>query len=237
LTTGFQSPEGDSLFFYASGVALAGGVSSSFQSPEGDSLFFYEWKLVNTVTANGDGFQSPEGDSLFFYGSVPMGETFHTFTVDAGVSVPRRGFVVFLRGTQWRSTGPTPTGFSPPKGIRCFSTLGRRGSGHLAGPAGGFQSPEGDSLFFYLAILIAGNGGDAAFQSPEGDSLFFYLLPEQRFESPSPEFQSPEGDSLFFYDGRGPEVYGRGGANQGFSPPKGIRCFSTLQIGWHKLAG
>ena len=39
---GFQSPEGDSLFFYQVG-ADRGWIAckNAFQSPEGDSLFFY----------------------------------------------------------------------------------------------------------------------------------------------------------------------------------------------------
>ena len=38
----------------------------------------------------------------------------------------------------------------------------------------------------------------SAFQSPEGDSLFFYIYAEATREA-SAMFQSPEGDSLFFY--------------------------------------
>ena len=37
-----------------------------------------------------------------------------------------------------------------------------------------FQSPEGDSLFFYLVAWLTENVADEMFQSPEGDSLFFY---------------------------------------------------------------
>ena len=88
-----------------------------FQSPEGDSLFFYEDVDVIVTTA-GDAFQSPEGDSLFFYYCEdPVRET-----SEQHVSVPRRGFVVFLLG--W-----------------FFD--------HSPGGERRFQSPEGDSLFFY----------------------------------------------------------------------------------------
>ena len=41
-----------------------------------------------------------------------------------------------------------------------------------------FQSPEGDSLFFYTeptTITAANANLLAGFQSPEGDSLFFYV--------------------------------------------------------------
>ena len=40
----------------------------------------------------------------------------------------------------------------------------------------GFQSPEGDSLFFYQVTADDGEPTEynEMFQSPEGDSLFFY---------------------------------------------------------------
>jgi hypothetical protein len=42
-----------------------------FQSPEGDSLFFYPTPgLIVTALFAAIGFQSPEGDSLFFYSSA-----------------------------------------------------------------------------------------------------------------------------------------------------------------------
>ncbi len=87
-----------------------------------------------------------------------------------------------------------------------------------------FQSPEGDSLFFYQGVGYQENFDDWEFQSPEGDSLFFYLPEdfEQKYGQPGVSvprrgfivfllgrtsdrdravalFQSPEGDSLFFY--------------------------------------
>ena len=39
-----------------------------FQSPEGDSLFFYPEIDVRLMLFKVEAFQSPEGDSLFFYG-------------------------------------------------------------------------------------------------------------------------------------------------------------------------
>ena len=38
-----------------------------------------------------------------------------------------------------------------------------------------FQSPEGDSLFFYDRRSEMGHLEEYEFQSPEGDSLFFYV--------------------------------------------------------------
>jgi len=61
------------------------------------------------------------------------------------------------------------------------------------------------------------------FQSPEGDSSLFY--PEgERLEIPGLSFQSPEGDSSLFY---WPRSDGIKRAAPRFSPPKGIRLFST----------
>ena len=86
-------------------------------------------------------FQSPEGDSLFFYTSNG-----NKRWSKEQVSVPRRGFVVFLQGVPERRFLDLCRGFSPPKGIRCFSTATAAGDGSLIAL---FQSPEGDSLFFY----------------------------------------------------------------------------------------
>ena len=90
------------------------------------------------------------------------------------VSVPRRGFVVFLHDYLQVAK----------------DELAR------------FQSPEGDSLFFYgiptqYRVWV---NGVLAFQSPEGDSLFFYaeLLGENMGNTLDIMFQSPEGESLFF---------------------------------------
>jgi hypothetical protein len=64
-----------------------------------------------------------------------------------------------------------------------------------------FQSPEGDSLFFYLAVLLvtmAIGTSTVSFQSPEGDSLFFYPPMgdrDNKVQVVKIGFQSPEGDS------------------------------------------
>ena len=63
-----------------------------FQSPEGDSLFFYLYNDYVAIRHEWE-FQSPEGDSLFFYN---MGETAEILVALKPVSVPRRGFIVFL---------------------------------------------------------------------------------------------------------------------------------------------
>ena len=161
-------------------------------------------------------FQSPEGDSWFFYDSgLPRGET------RLHVSVPRRGFMVFLRSSK-TSSNRVLKGFSPPKGIHGFST---RKYGFEEGDTNRFQSPEGDSWFFYRSTIAQWpcSLGQPRFQSPEGDSWFFYSsadsLRVQVWPSFSPpkgihgfstlrvcglclrpeRFQSPEGDSWFFY--------------------------------------
>ena len=163
----FQSPEGDSLFFYefttAERIAL-----TVFQSPEGDSLFFY---FASSYSCSGAtlGFQSPEGDSLFFYRAIS-----DAFEIALAVSVPRRGFVVFLLTIE----------FYPVRRIL-------------------FQSPEGDSLFFYLFYLIldcAIGAALASFSPPKGIRCFSTRLQEERRRIRILlKFQSPEGDSLFFY--------------------------------------
>ena len=137
-------------------------------------------------------FQSPEGDSLFFYGDFCA-----------------RGIVKRVLG------------FSPPKGIHCFSTC--YGLYAIACFGCAFQSPEGDSLFFYNRDSELSPEQVIGFQSPEGDSLFFYwtrrveelgidkvsvprrgfivfLREEAHNEELEVSFQSPEGDSLFFYE-------------------------------------
>jgi hypothetical protein len=64
------------------------------------------------------------------------------------------------------------------------------------------------------------------FQSPEGDSYLFYPTAwgRQYVLEKAARFQSPEGDSYLFYPKQG------GGLSREilrFSPPKGIRTFST----------
>ena len=67
-------------------------MTTLFQSPEGDSLFFYAHKMATVLVRGKGGFQSPEGDSLFFY----VRERDEAKARAVQVSVPRRGFVVFL---------------------------------------------------------------------------------------------------------------------------------------------
>ena len=156
------------MFFYASRDRTSSSGRMTFQSPEGDSLFFY-LACERRRWARGVSFQSPEGDSLFFYpmlasvrGLPLMGDVsvprrgFVVFLLDDAdwkncntsyVSVPRRGFVVFLRRAEirchqdlWVSVPrrgfvvfllsfdelgvlQAEFSFSPPKGIRCFTTL------------------------------------------------------------------------------------------------------------------
>ena len=62
-------------------------------------------------------FQSPEGDSLFFYEEGHVGNKTNDY-----VSVPRRGFIVFLHAFGEKTGVCGLPRFSPPKGIHCFST-------------------------------------------------------------------------------------------------------------------
>ena len=66
---------------------------------------------------------------------------------DAAVSVPRRGFVVFLPVNETKLTAKElqGSGFSPPKGIRCFSTSGQILLIMLA--VVGFSPPKGIRCF------------------------------------------------------------------------------------------
>ena len=152
------------------------------------------------------GVQSPEGDSLFFYERL---QNQVSYAPPDNVSVPRRGFIVFLLGTQ--------------------------GDTGVQGDTGAFQSPEGDSLFFYLELLrkwqAEGQNVEdlIGFQSPEGDSLFFYQTFDGAAACGPALFQSPEGDSLFFYVA---QIIMEVANPIRFSPPKGIRCFSTWAVPW-----
>ena len=87
------------------------------------------------------------------------------------VSVPRRGFIVFLRGL---------------KADR--SVCGKK-----------FQSPEGDSLFFYLAEATLKAAIAISFSHPKGIHCF----------------------STFA------KTVAKHSSSMSFSPPKGIHCFST----------
>jgi hypothetical protein len=171
VLTSFQSPEGDSCLFYLPhplryrrgdrwllvSVPRRGFVSfllmslnvsdlfqiARFQSPEGDSCLFYldDKAEVNPVVVLNVEFQSPEGDSCLFY----VSEGQQRSSKGKLVSVPRRGFVSFLPGSP--AAPPTEVNcFSPPKGIRVFSTWN---SSRRSTYASMFQSPEGDSCLFY----------------------------------------------------------------------------------------
>ena len=119
------------------------------------------------------------------------------FRPECQVSVPRRGFVVFLRRPHPHQRFSQNLRFSPPKGIRCFSTWEERDQEIKRFAT--FQSPEGDSLFFYACLDRFGIAQLTTFQSPEGDSLFFYGVYLIVTDKDGNVFQSPEGDSLFFY--------------------------------------
>ena len=75
-------------------LAVESYLDIKFQSPEGDSLFFY-LSIGQVLTLPDCWFQSPEGDSLFFYQERYAYEL--PLTELRRVSVPRRGFIVFLR--------------------------------------------------------------------------------------------------------------------------------------------
>ena len=64
----FQSPEGDSLFFYDSRVWWWSGASLSVSVPRrGFIVFLPQRMLADAMRRLLGRFQSPEGDSLFFY--------------------------------------------------------------------------------------------------------------------------------------------------------------------------
>ena len=97
-----------------------------------------------------------------------------------------------------------------------------------------FQSPEGDSLFFYLMFVLALAMVILVirFQSPEGDSLFFYESVQQYNWYATARFQSPEGDSGLCYL----KCHEIGCPDACFSPPKGIQVFVTWGGLPHKAA-
>ena len=106
------------MFFYEAEEMLGAATKTSFSPPKGIHCFS-TWLVRSGVSPLASvAFQSPEGDSLFFY--QIMGETTESFTVrfsppkgihcfstqeegnvnmeEGFVSVPRRGFIVFLPG-------------------------------------------------------------------------------------------------------------------------------------------
>ena len=156
--------------------------------PRRGFVVFLLWGAAEHAQGRGK-FQSPEGDSLFFYAAGSSG----TSRSAAGFSPPK--------GIRCFSTRETlallcsTSCFSPPKGIRCFSTsFKRRRRQHLLW----FQSPEGDSLFFYeeegkmarITINVS---------VPRRGFVVFLLGAKRTSILCQKRFQSPEGDSLFFY--------------------------------------
>ena len=122
----------------------------------------------------------------------------------------------------WRSR------FSPPKGIHCFSTKMLMEIDPTAYYP--FQSPEGDSLFFYEACLHTAHNFDASFSPPKGIHCFSTIVVALAAWYMLKEFQSPEGDSLFLYLSKLRKITIcsiLALAGECFSPPKGIHCFST----------
>ena len=89
------------------------------------------------------------------------------------VSVPRRGFIVFLHVTtlwvNWIALG-----FSPPKGIHCFSTIPiTMGPCEVAYDI--VSVPRRGFIVFLRGRRPSVPNHPLKFQSPEGDSLFFYV--------------------------------------------------------------
>ena len=117
------------------------------------------------------------------------------------VSVPRRGFVVFL--LLWN--------MSPHVGAQTVSVPRRGFVVFLRDPVAEF----------------AINPKFLKFQSPEGDSLFFYKgkrrIPQPAYAT---RFSPPKGIRCFSTKKKR-DIEKEGEIR--FSPPKGIRCFSTYR--------
>ena len=240
----FQSPEGDSLFFYHrtnGGGFIVVLMPIRFSPPKGIHCFSTRIcpRMRRFLRSC---FSPPKGIHCFStstrYGNEERGQCFS----------PPKGIHCFStrQRTVWELR-LRRCGFSPPKGIHCFSTVGE--AHDSIGSLQGFSPPKGIHCFstrpqsrplglwqkvsvprrgFIVFLLSRGHtesGNSHQFQSPEGDSLFFYLCQNCGKTFKQYEFQSPEGDSLFFYYMAQVErVYGQA---IGFSPPKGIHCFST----------
>ena len=88
-----------------------------------------------------------------------------------------------------------PKSFSPPKGIHGFSTCiyDSGGTGSVQLGTAEFQSPEGDSWFFYPQSNKRSSAWQSGFQSPEGDSWFFYTHATQARRSDQARFSPPKG--------------------------------------------
>ncbi len=185
-------------------------------------------------------FSPPKGIHCFSTrGSLPSGRR------GLPVSVPRRGFIVFLLSQRPCEPSLT-TSFSPPKGIQVFVTWKGLSKSLWTGE---FQSPEGDSGLCYLLEEDRRHSSGSTFQSPEGDSGLCYAkkhralvrgaevsVPRRGFRSLLLDltglergidewFQSPEGDSGLCYSPIRVKFMLR---LTSFSPPKGIQVFVTL---------
>jgi hypothetical protein len=138
-----------------------------FQSPEGDSCLFYTIQVQVGSNLPENEFQSPEGDSCLFYSS-PIGKNRQN---SPKVSVPRRGFVSFLRLT---ACGPSPGGSVsvPRRGFVSFLPSPVR---EPAAPRSPVSVPRrGFVSFLRCAAPRGAHEGPEMFQSPEGDSCLFY---------------------------------------------------------------
>ena len=217
---GFSPPKGIRCFSTRRGSTPRshgqdGG--SGFSPPKGIRCFS-TYGACDTAKKFGL-FQSPEGDSLFFY----LRRLRHRKEVRF-VSVPRRGFVVFLPGGKNAHFQVPKTRFSPPKGIRCFST--REGIPVNKASAKGFSPPKGIRCFSTHVLSMGLRLTALGFSPPKGIRCFstwpivllmawcaallvsvprrgircFSTSSNKQFNtSMRITFQSPEGDSLFFY--------------------------------------
>ena len=72
-------------------------------------------------------------------------------------------------------TLPSVAGFSPPKGIHCFSNRWQGSPVRMLGSLQVSVPRRGFIVFLHVEVVeveVSDFGG--LFQSPEGDSLFFY---------------------------------------------------------------
>jgi hypothetical protein len=224
----FQSPEGDSSLFYSQSPPCWCWWYSCFSPPKGIRLFSTRLNFSLECSQSRACFSPPKGIRLF--------STRNRHRVGAGgtrVSVPRRGFVSFLRGCAgetWSFTeGPFP--FQSPEGDSSLFYADGPTSRRPLGPVklSTFQSPEGDSSLFYKANLpnIAPAAQTETVSVPRRGFVSFLPCFASLRENVNllrrPRFSPPKGIRLF-------STRGFAGSRQrdfGFSPPKGIRLFST----------
>ena len=170
-----------------------------FQSPEGDSLFFYlGHRATPGYRATPERFSPPKGIRCFSTWSClengrPRARTWRTLL---GFSPPKGIRCFSTRRLTVRPHVGQPC-FSPPKGIHCFSTwhrlLWRWPIQYVSVPRRGFVVFLRGQFRGYV-----GRGGTRVSVPRRGFIVF--LLDEMSPSIPVAfEFQSPEGDSLFFY--------------------------------------